>query len=151
MTTKIINDLMYDRGRGPELRSCRITVYDLIPYLESEHYSNQKMLELWTITSAELEALKEYIADHREEVMAVHHRIEERIQRQIEAQNTPEFRAQFAANEGRIAYYPTWLRDREREAAAGGPPLPDTGPERLAEYAAWWRANRNAIKNDGVI
>src|SRR5205807_2469471 len=32
--TRVINEYLHDRGRGPELIGNRITVYDLVPYLE---------------------------------------------------------------------------------------------------------------------
>jgi hypothetical protein len=54
--TRIINDLIYDRGRGPELGSYRITVYDLMPYLESESYSDEFMFEAWPIMARRKES-----------------------------------------------------------------------------------------------
>jgi uncharacterized protein (DUF433 family) len=136
--------LIYDRGRGPELRRIRITVYDLIPYLESGSITDAEILDVLPITAEELAALKQYIADHHAEVMAVHHQIEERIRKGIEAQNnSPQMRAWVRETEGRVQYYPTWLKQREQEAANGGAPLPATGPERLKEYLAWWRAHRH--------
>jgi uncharacterized protein (DUF433 family) len=120
--TRIINDLMYDRGRGPELRSCRITVYDLIPYLEHpETYSDEAMLAVWpTVNRAELEALKEYIAEHREEVMAVHRKIEERIQRETEAQDTPEFRERMRQAHERVVKLQSFLAERKRLGLPSG-------------------------------
>jgi uncharacterized protein (DUF433 family) len=127
--TRIINDLMYDRGRGPELRSCRITVYDLIPYLEHpETYSDAKMFEAWpTVTQAELDALKQYIADHREEVMAVHRTIEERIRREWAAQDTPEFRERMRQAHERVEQFRKWIEERKRDGT-----LPPPGARRAA-------------------
>src|SRR5262245_50142607 len=122
--------LIHNRGRGPEFTGTRITVYDLIPYLEDGTSSDDRVCEILSITPEQLAAGKAYIAEHLAEVMAAHDRIEERIRRGIQDQNRPEFRARFGDTGGRVEYYATWLREREREAANGGPPLPASGPER---------------------
>lgn len=145
----IINEWMYDRGRGPELRSCRITVYDLIPYLEHGDFRDAEMLELWRITAAELDALKQYIAEHRDEVMAVHRQIEERIRREMAAQQTPEFQARFWWNRDRLKQFRTWLRERQMQAEpnANGTTHPPGGEEfaaLLCEFRAWTESRPTA-------
>jgi len=112
------SELIHDRGRGPELRRCRITVYDLIPYMEDSRYSDGLMLEMWPITAEELAALKQYIADHYEEVMAVHRKIEERIQREMAAQNTPEFIERNRKSRERFQRFQQFFA--ERKAAGDG-------------------------------
>lgn len=134
----ILNPLMYERGRGPELRRVRITVFDLIPYLEHDDYSDARMLELWPITAEELAALKQYIADHHDEVMAKHYEIESRIIRDWAAQCTPENLARWAEARRRATAMREWISDRKREGT-----LPPVG-ERLAAFRAWWEANRPA-------
>jgi uncharacterized protein (DUF433 family) len=74
-TIKII-----DRGRGPELERIRITVYDLIPYLQAGD-SPQEIASVLPISVDEVLALQRYIQAHQDEVMAVHRRIEERLSR----------------------------------------------------------------------
>lgn len=131
--------LIYDRGRGPELRTKRLTVYDLIPYLLSPHYSDGLMSEAWpSISPEELAALKAYIADRLDEVMAEHYRIEGRIRRGIEAQNAPEFQARFWWTRERMEAYRDWIADRERAGA-----LPPVG-ERRGVFRAWYEA-RTAV------
>jgi hypothetical protein len=126
--TRIINDLMYDRGRGPELRSCRITVYDLIPYLESPTYSDELVFQAWPLVSrAELDALKRYIAENREEVMAVHWKIEERIRRGWTAQDTPEFRERMRQARERVEKFRKWIAERKLDGT-----LPPPGERRAA-------------------
>jgi uncharacterized protein (DUF433 family) len=71
---------IYDRGRGPELKRIRITVYDIIPYLE-EDYHPSHIATILPISTAEVMALVKYIEAHKEEVMAVHGRIEARMRR----------------------------------------------------------------------
>ncbi len=110
MDANSYHPLMYDRGRGPELRSCRITVYDLIPYLEGPTYRDETLLEAWPpVTREELDVLKRFIADHRDEVMAEHRRIEERIRRETAEQATPEFLARFWWNRDRLDQFAEYL------------------------------------------
>jgi uncharacterized protein (DUF433 family) len=80
-----------DRGRGPELAGTRITVYDIIPYLEAGRSANY-IAAVLNLSTAAVETLVEYIEEHKEEVMAVHRRIEERIARG----NPPEVEAKLA-------------------------------------------------------
>lgn len=71
---------IHDRGRGPELKGTRTTVYDIIPYRlggRSPTYIAAAMGH----STEEIEALFRYMDEHHDEVMAVHWRIEERIAR----------------------------------------------------------------------
>jgi uncharacterized protein (DUF433 family) len=89
---------IHDRGRGPELKGTRITVYDIIPYrlggLTPAEIS--ETLAHPEVTPAHVEALFRYMDEHRDEVMAVHREIEERIAR---------------GN-------PPWVEERMRESSA---------------------------------
>ena len=86
-----------DRGRGPELSNIRITVYDIIPYLEAGDSVNYIALVLG-ISLAEVQALIRYIEEHKDEVMAVHRRIEERIAKG----NPPEVQAKLKASHAKL-------------------------------------------------
>jgi uncharacterized protein (DUF433 family) len=83
-----------DRGRGPELAGTRITVFDLIPYLEAGR-SPDYIASVLELSMEEVNALMRYIEEHRVEVMVEHTKIEERIKRgnppEVEAllQNSP--------------------------------------------------------------
>jgi uncharacterized protein (DUF433 family) len=85
--------VIIDRGRGPELAGTRTTVYDVIPYLEAGRSANYIAAAMGHSTR-QIEALIHYIEEHREEVMAVHRQIEERIARG----NPPEIEARLAAS-----------------------------------------------------
>ncbi|MGL6094271.1 MAG: hypothetical protein ACRC7O_00535 [Fimbriiglobus sp.] len=138
--------LLYDRGRGPELRSCRITVYDLIPYLLSPTYSDALMFEAWpSITPAELAALKQYIADHRDEVMAVHDRIEARMQDEMAIQATPEFQNRRWWNRERIASFRAWQYDLFDQIKAENGGVYRSHPDVanvVREFRAWYAAQQ---------
>src|ERR1700736_2015603 len=77
-----------DRGRGPELAGTRITVFDIIPYLEAGH-SPTYIAAVLNLSTAEVQALIQYIEDHKAEVMAENQKIVERIARG----NPPEIEA----------------------------------------------------------
>ncbi|MBV9124267.1 MAG: DUF433 domain-containing protein [Planctomycetes bacterium] len=77
-----------DRGRGPELAGTRITVFDIIPYLEAGHGPTY-IAAVLNLSTEEVKALMQYIEDHKAEVMAENQKIEERIARG----NPPEIEA----------------------------------------------------------
>jgi uncharacterized protein (DUF433 family) len=67
-----------DRGRGPQLSTSRITVQDLVPYLQL-NYSYDEILQVMpTLSAAEIQAVEHYVDEHREEVMQEDCRIRER-------------------------------------------------------------------------
>ncbi len=86
---------IHDRGRGPELKGTRLTVYDIIPY-RLNGYTPEQLAAVFTgypeLTPAHIAALYRYMDEHRDEVMAVHERIEARIARG----NPPEIEAKLA-------------------------------------------------------
>jgi hypothetical protein len=57
-----------DRGRGPQLSTCRITAQDLLPY-HREGASNDE-IRRWipSLSDDEISLLRDYIRDHFEEV-----------------------------------------------------------------------------------
>lgn len=99
-----------DRGRGPELEGTRTTVYDLIPYLEDGRSANYIAAVMGHSTS-QIQALIDYIEQHKEEVMAVHRRIEERISRG----NPPEIEARLAASPVRAIIRARWEEVRRQK------------------------------------
>lgn len=144
-----MSPLMHDRGRGPELRRIRLTVNDLFPYFECGKFTDAELLSVFPITQAELDALRDYITEHREEVVEVNRRVDERIRREIEAQNTPEYRARFAHHEGRMKAWLEWLRAEKEIDEQTGRPAPAPG-ERLKAFLAKWNSERNGHAANGV-
>jgi uncharacterized protein (DUF433 family) len=101
--------VIIDRGGTPRLANSRINVYDVVHYLEHGRSANYIALVLG-ITLAETQALIQYIEEHKEEVMAVHRRIEERIARG----NPPEIEAKLRASHTKLLALKAEL---ERKAA----------------------------------
>jgi uncharacterized protein (DUF433 family) len=98
-----------DRGRGPELAGIRITVFDVIPYLQAGH-SPTYIAAVLGLSTDEVLALMQYIEENREEVMAENRKIEERIARG----NPPEIEARLK-NSPTHALIKARLARRERE------------------------------------
>src|SRR5260370_34881424 len=69
MESTIIN-----RGRGPEIAGTRITVYDIMDYLE-EGWHHTAIAATLHISSAQVLAALQYIQDHQEEVRANYQKI----------------------------------------------------------------------------
>lgn len=79
-----------DRGRGPQLSTCRITVQDLLPYFQMGYSHRQIMEAMPTLSVEEILAVEHFIAEHRAEVMEQDRRIRER---NAARRNPPEVEA----------------------------------------------------------
>jgi uncharacterized protein (DUF433 family) len=67
-----------DRGRGPQLSTSRITVQDLVPFIQQK-YTHEQILEIIPVlTVGEIEAVAQYIQNNYEAVMEQDRRIRER-------------------------------------------------------------------------
>ena len=92
---------IHDRGRGPELKGTRLTVYDIIPY-RLHGYTPEQLAPVFTgypeLTPAHIEALYRYMDEHHAEVMAVHAQIEARIAKG----NPPEVEAKLAESRKKV-------------------------------------------------
>lgn len=76
-----------DRGRGPQLSTSRITVQDLIPYLQQK-YSHEQILEIMPVlTSEEIQAVERYVQENHAAVMEQDRRIRER---NVKRTNSPQ-------------------------------------------------------------
>jgi uncharacterized protein (DUF433 family) len=76
-----------DRGRGPQLSTSRITVQDLVPYLQEKCSREEIMRWLPVLTEEEIQVVEDYVRDHYEEVMEQDQRIRERNAR---SRNSPQ-------------------------------------------------------------
>jgi uncharacterized protein (DUF433 family) len=120
---------IHDRGRGPELKGTRLTVYDIIPY-RLDGYTAEQLVGVFTgyreITPAHFEALYRYMDEHYDDVMAVHRKIEERIARG----NPPEIEAKLAETRIRVQAKLEEYRKRQAEQSPASSPgrTTDTPP-----------------------
>jgi uncharacterized protein (DUF433 family) len=67
-----------DMGRGPQLSTSRITVQDLVPYLQLQYSYDEIRTIMPTLSVAEIQAVEQYINVHRDEVLEEDRRIRER-------------------------------------------------------------------------
>jgi uncharacterized protein (DUF433 family) len=63
-----------DRGRGPEIDGTRITVYDVMDYLQ-EGWRYDQIAGLFRLPPDDIQAAIKYIEDHKEAVMTAYQQI----------------------------------------------------------------------------
>ena len=67
-----------DRGRGPQLSTSRITVQDVVPYLQRQCTFEQIREVMPLLTVEEFQAVEKYVQEHFQDVMEQDRRIRER-------------------------------------------------------------------------
>jgi uncharacterized protein (DUF433 family) len=72
-----------DRGRGPQLSTSRITVQDVVPYLQDNWTHAQIREAMPILTDEEIDLIQQYVRDHYEEVMEQDRRIRERAANRV--------------------------------------------------------------------
>lgn len=76
-----------DRGRGPQLSTSRITVQDVVPYLQQQ-FTREQIREIMPVLSDdEIQVIERYVEEHYDEVMEQDRRIRERA---AARRNSPE-------------------------------------------------------------
>lgn len=81
-----MDDLIHDRGRGPELVGTRITVYHLLPEFLDPAMTEDAIGKSYDLTPQQVAAARAYILEHADVVLARHLELEARIA----AGNPPE-------------------------------------------------------------
>ena len=87
-----------DRGRGPEIAGTRITVYDVIDYLQ-EGWRYDQIAGLFRLPPDDIQAALEYIEAHQAEVMADYQQI---LARHHNVQYPTEVQAKLARSRRRL-------------------------------------------------
>ena len=105
MSAKIIN-----RGRGPEIEGTRITVYDVMDYVQAGWQCDQ-IAGLFRLPPDDIQAALAYIESHREEVTTVYQQIMARHQN---VEYSPEVQAKLAHNRQKLQAKLDELRNRHR-------------------------------------
>ena len=104
-----------NRSGSPGLARIRITIYDIIPYME-RGYSPASIALVLPISTAEVLALQQYIEDHKEEVMAEEAKIKARIARG----NPPEIEAMREESHKKLLALREELRRKRLQQEANG-------------------------------
>ncbi len=108
-----------DRGRGPQLSTSRITVQDLVPYLQ-QHYSHEQIREIMPVlTVEEIQVVERYVQDHYEEVME-----QDRLIRERSANRTtpPEVEERLRQGRLKMAALREEFKERRRQERNGDQP-----------------------------
>lgn len=71
-----MEDLIHDRGRGPEIKGTRITVYDILDYRGK--YTTEWIAEFFKVTIEQVEAAYAHIDSHKDTVLAAYDRMNAR-------------------------------------------------------------------------
>ena len=106
-----------DRGRGPELAGTRFTVFDVIPYWKKGRLPDY-IAAVSGLSVDQVQTLVKYIEDHKEEVLALNEKIEERIAKG----NSAEITAKLEASAGKARAMRAEIL-HERQRANGLPPF----------------------------
>jgi uncharacterized protein (DUF433 family) len=105
MSAKII-----DRGRGPEIAGTRITVYDVLDYVQ-EGWRYDQIAGVFRLPPDDIQAALQYIEDHRAEVMADYEQI---LARHRQVQYPPEVQAKLARSRQKLQAKLAELRARQQ-------------------------------------
>jgi uncharacterized protein (DUF433 family) len=87
-----------DRGRGPEIEGIRITVYDVMDYLQ-EGWRYDQIAGLFRLSPDDIQAAIAYIEVHKEEVMADYQQI---LARHRQVQYLPELQEKLARSRQKL-------------------------------------------------
>ena len=125
------SEFIHDRGRGPEIKGTRITIYSILDYL-LEAWPTDRIAGFFQVRTEEVEAAILYLRDHKIEVLREYLKILERSERG----NSPEVQAIIDAN------HPKFLELVEKVRQ-----VKERGEEEIRELI---RKHREAPKKDHV-
>ncbi len=112
-TTPNGESMIHDRGRGPEVRGTRITVYSILDYA-LECWPPERIADWFRITPQQVEAAIDYIREHTVEVLTDYIQILERSRRG----NPPEVQAELDAGRAKLRELVGQIREVKAQAEA---------------------------------
>jgi uncharacterized protein (DUF433 family) len=105
MGAQIIN-----RGRGPEIEGTRITVYDVMDYLQ-EGWRYDQIAGLFRLPPDDIQAAIAYIEAHKEEVMTAYQQI---LARHKNVQYSSEVQEKLSRNRQKLQAKLAEIRGRQQ-------------------------------------
>jgi len=105
----MLHSVLIDRGRGPEIAGTRITIYDVLDYHRAGWHPTAIAATL-DVSSQQVQAALQYIADNETEVMARYQEILDRIARG----NSPEVLAKLSQSRAKLRA----LEEKAKQALA---------------------------------
>lgn len=106
-------ELIHDRGRGPEIVATRITVYNLLPYFLDSAVTEHSIASLYNLTAEQVAAARAYALNNADAVLKRHAEIEARMA----AGNPPEVVEKLKRSHGRFLQFKEWAARREEAEA----------------------------------
>jgi uncharacterized protein (DUF433 family) len=113
--------ILHDRGRGPEFKHTRITVYDIWDH--KDHHDPQFIADLFKLSVEEVLVAIRYIEEHKQELMPEYQEMLDAAARG----NPPHIRAILAENHKKVLALKRELEAKKRQEPAG-----ETGDARAA-------------------
>ncbi len=107
-----------ERGRGPEIAGSRITVFDVLDYLQ-EGWDPTEIALFFRLSTRQVDVAVRYIEEHKDEVMEEYQRILERSARG----NPPELQAKLDAGH---ELFLAMVRDRQKAKTQESPDAGDS-------------------------
>ncbi|HUG89331.1 MAG TPA: DUF433 domain-containing protein [Planctomycetaceae bacterium] len=107
---------IYNRGRGPEIKGTRITVYDVMDYYK-HGWQRAQIAGLFRLPPHWIQAALDYIEEHREEVQREYQKI---LDRHHNYEYPPEVKAKIAQNHEKLQRLRAELRARRAQQSGDG-------------------------------
>lgn len=111
--------IIYDRGRGPEIRGTRVTVFDILDHHPDKGWTVEQLAALFRVSAAQISAALQYVEEHHDAVMRSYQRILEFAARG----DSPEVKASYARSHARLMALKNNLEQRkgiDSDARAAG-------------------------------
>jgi uncharacterized protein (DUF433 family) len=112
-TKACVDAEIIDRGRGPEIKGTRVTVYDVLDYA-LECWPPERIAVWFKIRPQQVEAAIDYVRDHSVEVLTNYVKILERC----EKGNQPEVQARLDAGRHKVRELVQQIRQVKARAEA---------------------------------
>ena len=103
------NNLIHERGRGPEILGTRITVYNLLPHFLDPAVTEADICQIYELTPEEVAAARAYVLNSPETILAKHLELEERMA----AGNPPQVIEEARQTHTTFQRFQEWLTRRQ--------------------------------------
>lgn len=128
------NELIHDRGRGPEIIGTRITVYNLLPHFLDATATESSICRMYELTPEQVAAARAYVLNNPEIVLSRHLEIEARLA----AGNPPEVMERAKHTHDAFLRFKDWLAKRRQAENQESPsPNSENGSEQLPSFQQW--------------
>lgn len=104
------NDIIHDRGRGPEIKGTRITVYNLLPHFLDPTATEAYICRMYELTPEQVAAARTFVLNNPDTVLAEHLAIEARMA----AGNPPEVIERAKQVHATFMSFKDWLAKRRQ-------------------------------------